>query len=96
MRMAIRSPLLFTLSAFLIPIWLKNLAREKQFLAQVKEWKGYTVKSLGVGDGVTMVESAMDFINQQNQPVHMEQVAVQQWKDGKIVHERFYYDSGAK
>jgi len=73
-----------------------NLAREKQFLSQVKEWKGYTAKSLGVGDGVTMVESAMDFVNQQNQAVHMEQVAVQQWKDGKIVHERFYYDSGAK
>jgi hypothetical protein len=27
--------------------------------------------------------------------VHMEQVVVAKWKNGKIVHERFYYDSGA-
>jgi hypothetical protein len=27
--------------------------------------------------------------------MHMEQVAVARWKHGKIVHERFYYDTGA-
>jgi len=26
----------------------------------------------------------------------MEQVVVSRWKNGKIVHERFYYDTGAK
>jgi hypothetical protein len=29
-------------------------------------------------------------------PVHLEQVAVAKWKNGKIVHERFYYDTGKK
>jgi len=28
--------------------------------------------------------------------VHMEQVVVAKWRNGKIVHERFYYDTGAK
>jgi len=27
-------------------------------------------------------------------PVHVEQVAVARWRDGKIVHERFYYNMG--
>lgn len=71
-----------------------NIEREKQFLAQVKQWKGYTVKAVAVGDNVAFVESAMDFINQQDQDVHMEQISVQRWKDGKITHERFYYNAG--
>jgi ketosteroid isomerase-like protein len=75
-----------------------NIQREKEFLAQVKEWKGYDVKSIAVSpDGSTAsVESTIDFINQQGQPVHYEQVSIQRWKNGKITHERFYYDTGAK
>ncbi|MBL9031893.1 MAG: nuclear transport factor 2 family protein [Phycisphaerae bacterium] len=71
-----------------------NIEREKQFLAQVKEWKGYTVKALAARGDVGFVESAMDFINQQGQPVHMEQVSVTRWRGGKIAHERFYYNAG--
>jgi hypothetical protein len=26
--------------------------------------------------------------------VKLEQVSVQKWEDGRIVHERFYYDAG--
>jgi len=28
--------------------------------------------------------------------VHMEQVVVAKWKKGRIMHERFYYDTGKK
>jgi ketosteroid isomerase-like protein len=73
-----------------------NIEREKQFLAQVKEWRGFDVKAVGTGDGVSFYECTMDFINTAGQPVHYEQVAVQRWKNGKVVHERFYYDTGAK
>lgn len=73
-----------------------NIEREKQFLAQVKEWKGYTVKAVATSGDVSFVECAMDFVNTQGQAVHAEQVAVQRWKNGRIVHERFYYDTGAK
>ena len=71
-----------------------NIEREKQFLSQVKEWKGYAVKGLAVSGDTAFVESTIDFVNQQGQPVHMEQVSVQRWKDGKIAHERFYYNAG--
>jgi hypothetical protein len=73
-----------------------NIEREKQFLAQVKVWKGFEVKGLAVENDVAFMESTIDFVNQQDKPVHMEQVSVTRWKDGKIVHERFYYDSAAK
>ncbi|MEP6887804.1 MAG: SnoaL-like domain-containing protein [Nitrospirales bacterium] len=71
-----------------------NIEREKQFMSGVKEWKGFNVNATGVGDNATFYESVMDFIATNGQPVHMEQTSVAKWKNGKIVHERFYYDTG--
>jgi ketosteroid isomerase-like protein len=73
-----------------------NIEREKQFMSGVKEWKGFNVTAQGVGDDVTFYECTMDFIATSGQPIHMEQVVVSRWKNGTIVHERFYYDTGAK
>ncbi len=72
-----------------------NIEREKQFLSGVKEWRGFNVTATGVGDNVTFYEGTMDFIATNGQPVHLEQVSVAKWRNGKIVHERFYYDTGA-
>jgi hypothetical protein len=72
-----------------------NIEREKQFLSGVKEWKGFNVTASAVGDDVTFYECSLDFIATSGQPVHMEQIVVARWKNGKIVQERFYYDTGA-
>ena len=72
-----------------------NIEREKQFMSGVKEWKGFIVTTSGVGDNVTFYESTSDFVTTGGVPVHLEQVSVAKWKNGKIVHERFYYDTGA-
>ena len=71
-----------------------NIEREKQFMSGVKEWKGFTVTASGVGDNVTFYESTSDFVATSGVPVHIEQVSVAKWKNDKIVHERFYYDTG--
>ena len=73
-----------------------NIEREKQFMSGVKEWKGFNVAASAVGDNVTFYECSLDFIATTGQPVHMEQVVVSRWNNGKIVHERFYYDAGKK
>lgn len=70
-----------------------NIEREKQFLSNVKEWKGFTVTAQGAGGDVTFYESTIDFVAQNGSAVHLEQVTVSKWRNGKIVHERFYYDS---
>jgi ketosteroid isomerase-like protein len=72
-----------------------NIEREKQFGSAVKEWKGFTVTASGVGDNVTFYGAALDWIATDGTPIHLEQVSVAKWKNGKIVHERFYYDTGA-
>ncbi len=73
-----------------------NIEREKQFLSGVKEWKGFNVTASGVGDDVTFYEAVVDFIATSGQHMHLEQVSVAKWRNGKIVHEQFYYDTGHK
>ena len=69
-----------------------NKDREKQFLSTVKEWKGFDVTAKGVGENVTFYETVMDWISTEGTPVHVEQVVVAKWRDGKIVHERYYHN----
>ncbi len=73
-----------------------NIEREKQAMSGVKELKGFTVTASGVGDNVTFYESTSDYVTTGGEPGHVEQVSVAKWKNGKIVHERFYYDPGKK
>ena len=70
-----------------------NIEREKQFLAMVKEWKGFQVISQGSGQDVTFYETVMDWVATDGTPVHVEQVVVAKWQDGKIIHERFYHNT---
>jgi ketosteroid isomerase-like protein len=72
-----------------------NIAREEQFLSAVKEWTGFEVKSIGIGNGVTFCETVFDWISTDGKPIHLEQVTVSRWRDGRITHERFYYDPAA-
>lgn len=71
-----------------------NIEREKQFLAQVKEFQSFNVLKQANSDTHAFLETTMEFINQEDQPVKLEQVHVQTWKDGKIAEERFYYFGG--
>jgi ketosteroid isomerase-like protein len=68
---------------------------EEQFLAMVEQVHGLEIKALAVDEarGKAAIESAMDVTFKDGNRVTMEQVAVQTWKDGQIVHERFYYDN---
>ena len=72
-----------------------NVVREQQFVASVKEWKTLNVETVSVDAkrGRSVVQSNFSFVNQQDQLVQYDQVAVQQWRGGKITHEKFYYDS---
>lgn len=72
-----------------------NIEREKRFLSTVKEWTGFEVRTVGIGQDVTFYEAVFDFIRTDGVPVHVEQVDVARWRQGKIVHERFYYDAAA-
>jgi hypothetical protein len=73
-----------------------NVQRERQFLSYVKQWKGFEADAVAVdaSRGRTLVQSRLEFDAVDGKTVKMDQVAVQTWRDGKIVHEKFYYDTG--
>ena len=74
-----------------------NREYEKKFLSMVKEFHDAGVTAIASNEetGKVLIESFMDVTFQDGNRVKMEQVSVQSWKDGQIVHERFYYDRGA-
>lgn len=56
------------------------------------EIKAIAAHETGPGTGVAFAETAMDLTFVGMGRMAFEEVAVQQWKDGKVVHERFYYN----
>ena len=71
-----------------------NLVREGNFIGSVKEFKNFQSAKVGVSENVSFYENVMDWTDVEGNEIHVEQVSVAQWRDGKIVHERFYYNMG--
>lgn len=68
-----------------------NLEREQAFVDNTT-WYGAEVKNIVVDGDTSMVQWWLDFHNVLYGPrLAFTQVAVQRWRDGKIVDERFYY-----
>ena len=69
-----------------------NVEREKQFFTQVEAFHGARILSQAIGDGVTYTEWETD-VTMKGAPRHKsQQVAQRRWKNGKIVHERFFHE----
>lgn len=72
-----------------------NRQREREWLDSVQEIHGAGVSAITSNEeeAVTMVENWIDLTFRNGQRMKMEQVCVQRWKAGQIVHERFYYNA---
>ncbi len=70
-----------------------NREREIQTMQMIDAFHGAEVKAVAVGEDVTMVEWEMDVTYKGAPRMKMCQVAVQRWKDGQIINERFYYST---
>ena len=68
-----------------------NLEREQKFLDGVAEFKNFEAKA-AIGEDFSCYENVMEWKSTDGQDIRIEQVAVQHWREGKIVHERFYYN----
>lgn len=71
-----------------------NREYEKNFVNSIEAVHGGGVDSITTDDekGITMVESWLEVTFKGGQKVKMEQVAVQHWKDGLIIKEKFYHN----
>lgn len=72
----------------------KLLENYKIFLDNMTEVNTYKGKLVSVGENVSAIEWELDFKN--NLPgwevIKLTEIAVQEWKDGKIARETFFYN----
>lgn len=71
-----------------------NLKREQQFVDSVAEFTSFETPKVMIGENSSSYENSMSWKTTGGESVDVEQVAVQEWRDGKIVSERFYYAQG--
>jgi hypothetical protein len=68
-----------------------NRKREEEFFSSITEFRGARPLKVTVGEGISMVEWAYDYTHKDWGVRNYRQVSVQEWKDGQIIHEKFYY-----
>ena len=68
-----------------------NRKREEEFLSSLVDFRGAKPLKVTVGEGITMVEWYYDFTHKDWGERNYTQISVQQWKDGQIIKEKFYY-----
>jgi len=70
-----------------------NRKREEEFFGSVAELHDLQLLATAVDDGVSFSEWLYDLTFKDGTRKKLEQAAVRRWENGKVVHERFYYDS---
>lgn len=74
------------------------IANEHEVLANVATYHGCEIKLVGVGEddgrgnGVTFAEYKLSVDMKDGSKFNPDQVQVTRWKDGKAVHNKFYYN----
>ena len=74
----------------------ENRKRELDFFDSLEKFHKAEIKSSAIGDETTMVEWVFDITPKGMPQTEMKQVAVQKWKNNKIINEKFYYDASSK
>jgi hypothetical protein len=68
-----------------------NRQREQEFLNNVTELREIQAKGMGVGDDISFVIWKYDYTHKEWGVRNFTQVSIQEWKDGKIIKEKFVY-----
>lgn len=69
-----------------------NRDREQAFAEAIAR-ASLDVKSITLAGDRVALEYVLDVLLKDGSHLILDQVSIQHWKDGKIIHERFYYDS---
>lgn len=68
-----------------------NRKRELDFVTQIQEVHGFALADSAVSDDTSFSQWSSDVTFKNGFRFSNTQVAVRKWKNGKIVHERFFY-----
>lgn len=71
-----------------------NRKAEQDFFASVDQWHSGRVVASAINGDTSFSEWEMEITFKGGPRIKMSQVAVRQWKDGKVANERFFYNKG--
>jgi ketosteroid isomerase-like protein len=71
-----------------------NRKAEEEFFASLQEFHEGKVLASAVNGDTSFSEWFMDVTFKNGYRMKMAQVAVRKWKEGKVIHERFFYNKG--
>ncbi len=69
-----------------------SIERQKLMNANVQEIHNFKIGAVLVDGDRSMVEMHIDATTKDGYRLHLEEVGLQTWKDGRIIHERYFYD----
>jgi SnoaL-like protein len=72
----------------------ENYARETDFYGSLKALK-FTLVSVVVEGDRAVINWVFDYTAADGTPYRMDEIAIQTWQNGKIIHERYVYDPGS-
>jgi hypothetical protein len=68
-----------------------NRQRELDFLGKVTQFRSARPLKVAAGENATLVEWHYDYTHAEWGERNYTQVSVQEWRDGQIIKEKFYY-----
>ena len=68
-----------------------NRKREEEFFSSILEFRSARPIKVTAGDGISMVQWHYDYTHKDWGVRNYTQVSVQEWKDGRIIREQFFY-----
>ena len=72
-----------------------NRKAEQEFFASLASWNDGRLEGAAVNGDLSFSQWYMDITFKNGYQYKATQVAVRKWKDGQIVHERFFYNKAA-
>ncbi|MGG6263430.1 SnoaL-like domain-containing protein [Leptolyngbya sp. AN03gr2] len=69
-----------------------SIDRQNQMNANVKEVHEVKIGAVLVDGDRSVIETHLDITTMDGYRIRIEELGVQTWKDGRIVHERYFYD----
>ncbi|HTK54330.1 MAG TPA: nuclear transport factor 2 family protein [Gemmatimonadaceae bacterium] len=72
----------------------ENYAREEAFYGSLAALKFNLVSVVVEGDRAA-INWVFDYTTAEGTQYRMDEIAIQTWRDGKVVHERYIYDPGS-
>lgn len=69
-----------------------SIERQQRMNANVKEVHEVKISTVLVDGDRSVIETHIDLTTLDGYRIRIEELGLQTWKDGRIIHERFFYD----